>query len=133
MELRDAIQSRQSVKHFDPAHAITDAELRDLFQWVAKTPSSFNTQSWKFVVVREKAAKKKLQELSFNQCQVGDCSAVIVVLGQLNAHEDAERLYAHAPQPVRDKLVPMIHGFYAANPQLQRDEALRSCSLASMT
>jgi nitroreductase len=133
MELRDAIRSRQSVKHFDPHYVIADAELAELFRWVALSPSSFNTQGWKFVVVRDPAAKLKLCELSYHQTQVRDCSAVIAVLGQLNAHQDAERLYAAAPQPVRAKLVPMIHGLYEGNPQFQRDEAIRSCSLASMT
>jgi nitroreductase len=133
VQLRDAIQSRQSVKNFDPRHLVSDDELRELFRWVVLTPSSFNTQAWKFVVVRDQAAKARLCERSYNQSQVSHCSAVVAVLGQMNAHEDADRLYAAAPAAVREKVIPMIHNFYAGSPQLQRDEAIRSCSLAAMT
>lgn len=133
MELHQVIGERRSVKKYDPEYVVSDDELRHLFGQVALSPSSFNLQHWRFVVVRDREAKQRMQAASFGQEQVGSCSAVIVVCGKLNAHEDAGHIYSEAPPNVRERMVPMIHGFYAEKPALQRDEALRSASLAAMT
>ena len=97
------------------------------------SPSSFNLQHWRFVAVRDPQQKAKLQEAAMGQAQVGAASATIVVLGKLGAHEDAATIYADAPEKVRASMVPMIHGLYTDKHQLQRDEAIRSASLAAMT
>lgn len=133
MEFSEILETRRSVKKFDPDHAITDEVLQELFGKVALTPTSFNLQHQRFVVVRDPKTKKKLRTASFNQEQIEMASAVIVVLGKLAAHEDAPRIYAEAPQPVQDQMIPMIDEFYAKNPQIQHDEAVRSASLAAMT
>ena len=133
MELKAAISGRRSVKKFDPGHRISDAELRAMFGQVILSPSSFNMQHWRFVVVRDAATKALLRKAAFDQEQVETASAVILVLGKLTAHEDAERIFASAPENVRKSMVPMIHGFYADKPAAQRDEAIRSGALAAMT
>lgn len=133
MEVSKAINDRRSVKKFDPKHRITDAELNELFKQVILSPSSFNLQHWRFVVVRDPDTKALLRKAAFDQEQVETASAAIVVLGKLHSHEDAERIYASAPEGVRKAMVPMIHGFYANNPAAQHDEAIRSAALAAMT
>ncbi|MGD2111546.1 MAG: nitroreductase family protein [Phycisphaerae bacterium] len=133
MELNEIIANRRSVKSYDPNHAITDDELKALFERVILSPSSFNLQHWRFVVVRDSARKKQLREISYNQEQVENASAVIVVAGKLDAHRDVAEIYKDAPEPVRQAMIPMIDGFYAEKRQMQRDEAIRSCSLAAMT
>jgi nitroreductase len=55
------------------------------------------------------------------------------VCGKLTAHEDAVEVFADAPAELAGRMLPMIQGFYTGKPQLQRDEALRSGSLAAMT
>ena len=132
MELKEVIEARRSVSHFDPRHTIDDATLTELFRLVTLAPSSFNLQHWRFVVVREPANKATLRAAAFDQSQVEDASAVVVVCAHLLAHRDAEPIYAEAPQDVRQRMVPMIHKFYEGHEQLQRDEAIRSASLAAM-
>ncbi len=133
MEFNAITDARRSVKLFDPEHNITDHELNALFARVILTPSSFNLQNWRFVVVRDREMKAKLCEASWKQEQVGSASAVVVVAGKLDAHRDAPRIYADAPQKVQDMLLPMIEGFYEGKATAQRDEAVRSGSLAAMT
>lgn len=133
MQFTDVVTGRRSVKNYDPNHAVTDDELKALFAKVVLSPSSFNLQHWRFVVVRDGKQKAALRKVAFNQEQVATASAVIVVLGKLTAHEDAARILGDAPQKVRDNMVPMIHGFYAEKVAAQRDEAIRSASLAAMT
>jgi nitroreductase len=132
MTVDDAIRNRRSLKSYDPA-PIDDATLRDLFTLVARTPSSFNLQHWRFVVVRDPARRAELCAASYGQPHVGAAPAVVVVAAKLAAHEDAARANGHAPAPVLDKLVPIIERTYAGDAQLMRDEAIRSASLAAMT
>lgn len=133
MDLGDIIQTRRSVKNFDAKHSITDDELTTLFERVVLTPSSFNMQHWRFVVVRDAKNKAALRQAAYNQEQIETASAAIIVLGKLNAHEDARRIFADAPPKVQESMIPMINGFYADKPQMRRDEAIRSASLAAMT
>ena len=133
MDFADAVNQRGSIKTYDPDHEITDAELIELFELTTRSPSSYNLQHWRFIVLREPEIREEVQAASWGQKQVTECSVCVVVTAKLAAHDDAARIYASAPQAVQDKLVPMIGGFYAMNDQLQRDEAIRSASLASMT
>ncbi len=133
MQFAEIVSKRRSIKKYDPNHAITDAELKTLFERVILSPSSFNQQHWRFVVVRDKAVKAELRKAAHNQEQVETASAAIVVVGKLTAYKDAPRIYADAPESVRKTMVPMIEEYYADKPQMQRDEAIRSASLAAMT
>ncbi len=133
MELSEIIKTRRSVKSYDPEKTISDAELKNLFEEVTLSPSSFNLQHWVFIAVRDLERKKKLREAAWGQEQVENCSIAILVCGHLNAGKDAPKIYAEAPQEIQEKVLPMIHNFYDGNRQLQRDEAIRSSSLAAMT
>jgi len=133
MEFDAVAGARRSVKQFDADHEISDDELRAMFERVVLSPSSFNLQHWRFVVVRDREMKAALCEASWKQEQVAKASAVVVIAGKLDAHRDAARIYADTPQKVQEMLLPMIEGFYEGKAALQRDEAVRSGSLAAMT
>jgi len=133
MHFNEIVANRRSIKKYDPQHAITDAELKSLFERVILSPSSFNLQHARFVVIRDKTVKAKLRKAAHDQEQVETASATIVVVAKLTAHGDASRIYADAPDSVRKTMVPMIESFYARDPRMQRDEAIRSASLAAMT
>lgn len=133
MELDDAIRSRRSHKSYDPDFEVTDDLLRELFSLVQHSPSSFNLQHTRFVVVRDEGKRRQLMEAAWGQKHIGAAPADVVVCAKLTAHEDADRVQQHAPPAVREKVVSMIEGIYDGKPRLQRDEAIRSGSLASMT
>jgi len=133
MDLAAAIQSRGSVKAYDPDHVVSDDQLKQLFALVVRSPSSFNLQHWRFIAVRDAATRQALMAAAWGQSHVGQCSVDVVVCGKLLAHEDAPEIFADAPAEMASRMLPMIQGFYAGKPQLQRDEALRSGSLAAMT
>ena len=133
MQFERIVQDRRSVKHYDPSYRLSDEDLRRLFSTVILSPSSFNLQHWRFVVVRDLERKKALRKAAYDQEQVEKASAVILVAARLAAHEDADRIYRDVPEKVRSAMLPMIRGFYEGRPDLQRDEAIRSASLAAMT
>ncbi|MBL1208595.1 MAG: nitroreductase family protein [Geminocystis sp. GBBB08] len=134
MNTLDAIKERRSVKHYDPHHEMTTEEINTLLEYTLLSPTSFNIQNWRFVVVKDPAVKEELKAASFNQAQVSDASIVILVCGDLNAWaKEPQRYWKNAPEQVQAQIVPMIGGFYQNNPQLQRDEAMRSAGIAGQT
>lgn len=133
MDFPALAHARHSVRQFQPGITIDDDELRAIFALVVLSPSSFNLQHWQFVAVRDPARKQALRGVAYGQAQVEQCAAAIVVCGRLDAHGDAARIYADAGREMQDKYVPMIAGVYRDQPQLQREEAIRSGALAGMT
>jgi len=133
MEFLDIVQQRRSVKSYDTEKSISDVELKELFGEVTLSPSSFNLQHWIFIAVKDSEQKKLLKEAAWGQQQVEDCSVAILVCGKLDAHKDAPEIYKNAPKEVQEGLLPMINNIYEGKEQLQRDEAIRSASLAAMT
>ena len=133
METITAIKERRSVKHYDPAHEMSEAEINALLELALLSPTSFNMQHWRFVVVTDTEKLAAIQTAAWNQAQVTEASITILLCAKLNAHEDAGRYWVHAPQSVQDILVPMISPFYQNNAQLRRDEAMRSIGIAAQT
>lgn len=134
MDTLSAIKERRSVKHYDSEHLMTDEEINLLMEHALLSPTSFNMQNWRFLVVKNSAIKEQLKQASFNQAQVKDASIVVLICGDLNAWaKEPERYWRNAPEAVQNQIVPMIGGFYQNNPQLQRDEAMRSAGIAGQT
>ena len=132
MNFHDLAEARHSVRHYQPGTTIDDVTLKAIFADVLLSPSSFNLQHWQFVVVRDTARKQALRAVSYGQQQVEDCAAAILVCGRLNAFEDAPRIYENAPEALRAKALPTVAGAYTDQPALQREEAVRSGSMAAM-
>lgn len=92
MELNEAIKERRSVRFYDKAKKVSDSQLRELFELASLSPSSYNLQPWKFIVVREEHKKKILRACANSQQQVEDASAAIIVLAKLNPSEDVDEI-----------------------------------------
>lgn len=135
MQTSEAIRHRRSVRSFTPGQSISDAQLRELFELVSLTPSSFNIQHWNFIAVRDAAVKKDLRALAWDQAQVTDAAAVIAVIADPLAHRQGPAIWekTDAPEQVKKMYSGMIGQFYEGKEQLSRDEALRSIGMASMT
>lgn len=134
MDTFDAIQSRRAVKHYDPEHRMTEAEIEKLFGLAMLSPTSFNIQNWRFVVVTDPQQREKIRAAAWDQAQVTEASIVVLLCADLQAHaKDPARYWKDAPAEARDTLVPMIGKFYDDHDQLQRDEAMRSCGIAGQT
>ena len=133
IETITAIKERRSVKHYDPVHEMSEAEINALLELALLSPTSFNMQNWRFVVMTDPEKRAAIQAAAWNQAQVTEASITILLCANLNAHEDAGRYWVHAPQSVQDMLVPMIAPLYQNNAELRRDEAMRSIGIAAQT
>ncbi len=134
MDVFTAISERRSVKKFDPAHVMGEEQIRRLMEAVVLSPTSFNLQNWRFVLITDQAVKDAIRAAGWDQAQFSDCSLLVLVCGDRGAYgRDPGRYWADAAPAARDAVVPMIVSTYRGNPELQRDENLRSGSLAAQT
>jgi len=134
MNVTQAIVERRSVKAYDPQHKMSEEEIAKLMSLAMLSPTAFNIQNWRFVVVTDPALRKEIRAASWDQAQVEDASILIVLTADLHAwKKQPERYWANAPKPVQDYLVPAIGQYYSGKEQVQRDEAMRSCGMAAMT
>lgn len=134
MNVSQAIEQRRSIKAYDPAHRMTEAEIQQLLSLAMLSPTAFNIQHWRFVVVTDPVLRHQIRAVSWNQAQVTDASLLIILTADLKAWEkDPARYWVNAPQPVSDYLVKAIHSYYTDQPLAQRDEGMRSCGMAAMT
>lgn len=128
------IHARRAVKHYDPEHRMTEEEIQTLLDAAMQSPTAFNIQNWRFVVVRDPDLRKQIRAVAWDQAQVTDASLLIILTADLKAWaREPQRYWKNAPQPVQDFLVPAIGQYYEGKDQVQRDEAMRSCGLAGQT
>lgn len=134
MDTFDAIKERRSVKHYDPDHRLTDEEVNQLLSLAVLSPTSFNIQNWRFVIVKDSEVRKQIRAAAWDQAQVTDSSLLLVICADLKSWKDNPAQYwKHAPKEAQDFLVPAIGPFYEGKEQLQRDEAMRSCGITAQT
>lgn len=134
MDTFEAINTRRSIRHYDPTHRFTQAELDKFIDLAMQTPSSFNIQHWRLVNVTDPALRAQIQAAAWNQTQVTEASLLFVITADVKAWaKNPARYFRNAPKEAQDALVPMIGPFYEGKEQLQRDEALRSVGFISQT
>ncbi|MBL4889483.1 MAG: nitroreductase family protein [Candidatus Lindowbacteria bacterium] len=134
METLEAIRSRRSLKHFDPDHKMTPEEVNEIMSLVVLSPTAYNIQNWRFVVVDNSDLRMKIREAAWGQAQVTDASLLVILCADTKSWEkDPVRYYANAPEDVTKMMLPMIDQYYRDKDQVQRDEALRSCGMAAQT
>lgn len=134
MDTFDAIKERRSVKHYDPTHKLSEDEIKQLMSLAVLSPTSFNMQNWRFILVKDPEIRKKIRSASWDQAQVTDSSLLLVLCADLKSwKKDPGQYWKDAPKEARDFLVPAMGMFYEGKEQLQRDEAMRSCGIAAQT
>ena len=135
----EALQSRFSAHSYDPAHVLSKQDITGLIDLARHAPSAFNLQNWRFIAVHTKDAKAKLLPLAYGQEKVVDAAVTFIVCGALDPHKTiAGSLRPSMDAGILDEAtykgwVGAVEGMYADNPAMQRDEAVRSASLAAMT
>lgn len=134
MDTLETIELRRSVKHYDPDFVMPEEDEKKLLELAMLSPTAFNIQHWRFVVVKDKEQRQKIREVSWGQAQVTDASMFIIMC----AHRDAwknnpSQYWGNAPEEVQGFLVPAIGQYYEGREQVQRDECMRSCGIAAQT
>lgn len=113
---------------------MTKDEINQLLEAAILSPTSYNIQNWRFVIVTKQELKDQLCALSYGQRQVAESSLVIILCADLKAWDkDPERYWINTPEEQRKSIAKAIRQSYTGNPTLEKDEAMRSCGFAAQT
>lgn len=130
----EAIASRRSIKHYDPTFQIPVQDIERLLDAAQQTPSAFNIQHWRIVRITDRSLREQLRAAAWGQQQVSDASELWALCVDVKAWEKSPaRYWRNADHDLQQRLVVMIDEFYRGKPQVERDEALRTCGMLAQT
>ena len=79
MKFTNTLQQRYTTKMYDNSKAISPTIIEELKEVLQLSPSSINSQPWKFIFVQNQQIKQKLSEASlFNNEKVLNCDTLVV-------------------------------------------------------
>ncbi len=84
INFKTAIESRRAARSFKPDR-IPPAILAEILRLGVRSPSGFNLQPWRFIVVQDVASKEKLKTCAFDQRQVVEAPVVLICCGDRRA------------------------------------------------
>ncbi len=79
MDIIKQLEERYATKKFNPTKKVSDDKIKKLEKAFQLTPTSFNLQPIKLVVLEDKEVQEKLVPHAFNQRQVADASHLLVL------------------------------------------------------
>jgi|SRR5690606_1711605 len=99
MSFLDLANKRYTTKQYQSGKKISEDQIRQLKEILRLSPSSINSQPWKFVFVGEEQKKAELARVSyFNEQRILDASHV-VVFSVIDRVEDFEKqIEEHLPE-----------------------------------
>jgi nitroreductase len=136
----DVLSQRHAAEQFDPTASATRSEIENLVQEASQAPSTFNLQHWRFIAITDRQMRAQLSTATIppNRQRVVDASVVFVILGDLEAHRSLPEILEQSvkagslARETADLWISTANQLYGAQPQLAREEAVRSVSLAAM-
>ena len=137
--IQHLINTRTSINHFQPNRPLQESDISLLVELATKAPTAYNMQNWHFIAVQSKEAKTQLKSVAFGQQKIVDASIAFIICGKLEAHQQLSSTLEPSVkaniigQHVADAWVTQAMAAHENNDLLQRDEAIRSASLAAMS
>ncbi|MFC5470483.1 nitroreductase family protein [Cohnella suwonensis] len=135
--VEEIVRTRRSANNFDSSVKITRREAEEMFELAKFAPSAYNLQHAHYVVVDDPELKLKMKEAAYRQHKVETASAALIILGDLEAYKDAERIYEGMLHlGILDELtykqtIDSIHAAYQ-HEEFRKEEAIRNASLSAM-
>lgn len=91
LSVQEAIETRVSIRKF-VQEPMDQNDLLEILRLATLAPTANNVQPTRFAVIQDKALQQKLQDVSYNQGQVTNAPAVIVVYSDFeDVLENAEQ------------------------------------------
>lgn len=79
----DAMRARFACKSFDPTKEISLQDFEEILEAGRLTPSSFGLEPTRILVIENKALRKEMQSLCWNQTQITDSSKLVVLTSKV--------------------------------------------------
>ena len=86
LSLIEAIRTRRAARAFRP-DPIPDGVLESIFRLGLQSPSGYNLQPWRFIIVQEQANKDKLKACAFDQPQISQAPVVLICCGDRRVNQ----------------------------------------------
>ncbi|PEI91891.1 nitroreductase family protein [Bacillus pseudomycoides] len=131
------LYERTSNRAFNSEKEISKEELQEILKAAGQAPSAWNLQHWKFLVFQGKDVQSRLHPIAYNQQQILDASAVVAILGDLEANKNIDSVYGpmveqgFMKEEAKERLAQNIESAYKRE-QYPRDAAFSNASLATM-
>lgn len=133
------VKERRSANKFIQGVTIPQEELDEMFSLAKFAPSAFNLQHAHYIVVTDPDIKEKVYEAAYKQYKVHTASAAILVLGDTQAYQEAEKIYEGMlhlgvlnKQEYDMTVESIIQMYENGGDMFKRDEAIRNASLSAM-
>lgn len=127
MDVIQVIKERRSINFFDAAREISDDKILELLDLANLSPSSFNLQPWKVIVVKNSERKKVLRQCALNQPKVEEASVVLIMVADPKAvEENRERVLdswqelGYMKPEMREMYAELMKNLYETEDSLRR-------------
>lgn len=131
------LYERTSNRAFNPEKEISKEDLYEILKAAGQAPSAWNLQHWKLLVFQGEDVQRRLHPIAYNQQQILDASAVVAILGDLEAYKNVEPVFGplvekgYMQEEAKNRLAENIESAYKRE-QYPRDAAFSNASLAAM-
>lgn len=138
MNVIDALQSRISANKYDSSEVLSKDDIHYLVTAALEAPSAYNIQHTRFLAVTDAGAKAALRAVSYNQAKISEAAVTFIVLADLQGHTVLPVIAQRGVEAgvfgdeAGQGMVNAANSVYDGNAAMQRDEAIRSASLAAM-
>lgn len=141
MDVIQAIKERRSINFFETGKELPEDRLRELLELANLSPSSFNIQPWKVVVVRKPERKKTLRKCAFDQPKAEEASVVLIIVADPKGLEenfdrvlDSWQELGYMEPEMRETYKGLTEKLYGPVDSLQRKFlAVKNASLFAMS
>jgi nitroreductase len=118
--LSEAIKQRRATPSFDGT-PVPDEDLKKILQAGLEAPSGYNLQPWRFVVVRDAEARKRLRAAAMGQPKVEEAPVVIVACGDPEGWKSGDmeemlRLAEFIDEGTRNAIRKNLNNFLGSQP-----------------
>lgn len=119
MSFLDLSHSRYTTKKYNPELKIAEDKIQDLKEILRMSPSSIDSQPWKFTFISDTQLKNKLAEASyFNEHKVKDASHLVV----FSVIDNIQKFEAQIKENIPESSV----AYYNQNLKPQPEEVIKS-------
>ena len=99
MHFLDLAKTRYTTKNYDPNQKISDSNVQQLKEILRLSPSSINSQPWKFFFIEDEKTKNELADASYWNAQRIKDASHLVVFTAIDAIEKFEQqINEHLPE-----------------------------------
>jgi nitroreductase len=140
MDVIQAMKERRSINFFETGEILSDNVIKELIEIANLSPSSFNLQPWKLIIVKDPERKKVLRKCAFNQPKAEEASAVFILIADpKGVEENLDRVLdrwqelGYMKPEMRETYVNMTKTLYGTVDSLKRKIfAVKNTSLFGM-